>query len=220
MKIHKAGYSVILVYALIAISIILLLIYFKVSKYILYPAEAAFFILFMFIIRFFRSPKRNIVFGNNQVIAPADGKVVAIEEIDEKEFINGKCIQISIFMSIWNVHINWAPVLGKVLSTNHFNGRYMAAWLPKSSEENERQITLIESINSGKILVRQIAGAIARRIITYVDKGDEIKTGKQLGFIRFGSRVDVLIPVNSDIKVKLNDKVKGGESLIAELFNK
>ncbi len=219
MKIHKAGYDVILVYALIAISIVLLLIYFNVSRYILYPASIAFFILFSFIIRFFRSPKRNISISNNQVIAPADGKVVAVEEVDEKDFINEKRIQISIFMSIWDVHINWIPVLGKVLSTEHFSGRYMAAWLPKSSEENERQITLIESVNSGKILVRQIAGAIARRIITYVDKGEEIKIGKQLGFIRFGSRVDVLIPVNSDIKVKLNDKVKGGESLIAELPN-
>jgi phosphatidylserine decarboxylase len=120
-------------------------------------------------------------------------------------------------MSVWNVHINWLPVLGKVVQALHFNGRYMAAWLPKSSNENERSVVVIETKNSGKILVKQIAGAVARRIITYAKPNDEIKAGDQLGFIRFGSRVDVLLPLGSEIKVSLNDKVTGGKTLLALL---
>lgn len=215
MKIHKAGFGVIFVALLIMAGVIFSLIFFNSHSIILNSIGIAFFLLLLFLIRFFRFPKRNINFSKNDVMASADGTIVAIEEVFEDEFIKDKCIQISIFMSIWNVHINWLPVLGKVLHTRHCSGKYMAAWLPKSSSENERAITIIESINSGKILVKQIAGALARRIITYAKEGDVVKAGDQLGFIRFGSRVDILIPVGSDVKVKLDEKVIGGITLLA-----
>lgn len=217
MKIHKAGYGVILVALMIMSVIIFSLIFLNSHIIVLYSVGTVFFLLLAFIIRFFRSPIRNINFNENQVIASADGTIVAIEEVMEDEFIKDKCIQVSIFMSIWNVHINWLPVQGTVIHTRHCSGKYMKAWLPKSSHENERALIIIESINSGKILVKQIAGALARRIITYAKENDIVEVGNQLGFIRFGSRVDVLIPVGSNIKVKLNDRVVGGESLIAEL---
>ncbi len=217
MTIHKAGYSVILFLIFIITLIMVPLILFKVPNIVLYIASSALFILFLFVVRFFRSPNRKIEFTENMVIAPADGKIVAIEEITENEFIKGNCIQVSIFMSVWNIHINWYPVLGKIVRSLHFSGKYMAAWLPKSSSENERAITIIENPKAGKIVVKQIAGAVARRIITYANENAPITAGEQLGFIRFGSRVDVLIPVNSKIKVSLNDKAVGGITLLAEL---
>ncbi len=216
MRIHKAGIGVLLVAAGIFSLIVSLLAIIHVNSIVLYSLSTGLAILLLFMLWFFRNPKRKITINENQVIAPADGKIVVIEEIFEDEYIKDKCIQISIFMSIWNVHINWMPVLGKVLQTLHFNGRYMAAWLPKASTENERSVILIETKSAGKILVKQIAGALARRIITYVKQNDSIMAGDQLGFIRFGSRVDVLIPVNSNVKVNLNDKVTGGKTLLAE----
>ena len=216
MRIHKAGIGVLLVAAGIFSLIVSLLAIIHVNSIVLYSLSTGLAILLLFMLWFFRNPKRKITINENQVIAPADGKIVVIEEIFEDEYIKDKCIQISIFMSIWNVHINWMPVLGRVLQTLHFNGRYMAAWLPKASTENERSVILIETKSAGKILVKQIAGALARRIITYVKQNDSIMAGDQLGFIRFGSRVDVLIPVNSNVKVNLNDKVTGGKTLLAE----
>ena len=156
MKIHKAGYGVIFVALLIMAGITFSLIYFNSHSIILYSIGIVFFLLVLFIIRFFRSPKRNINFSENDVMASADGTIVAIEEVFEDEFIKDKCIQISIFMSIWNVHINWLPVLGTVIHTRHCSGKYMAAWLPKASTENERSVTLIETKSAGKILVKQI----------------------------------------------------------------
>ena len=217
MKIHKAGYSVIFVAILIFAVIFFSLVAFNSHIIALYTIGFALVLLLAFVIRFFRSPNRTINIEDNHVIASADGVIVAIEEISEDEFINKKCIQVSIFMSVWNVHINWLPVLGKITHTCHYSGKYMAAWLPKSSHENERAITIIETINSGKILVKQIAGAIARRIITYTKEGDVVEAGNQLGFIRFGSRVDVLLPVDSKIRVKIDEKVIGGITLLAEL---
>ncbi len=217
MKIHKAGYGVILILLFIELLLGGLLSMMQITPALFYSAIAILLLLLIFVVRFFRFPDRNITFTGNQIVAPADGKVVVIEEVNEDEFIKEKRIQISIFMSVWNVHINWLPVLGKVVQSLHFDGRYMAAWLPKSSSENERAVVVIESMNWGKILVKQIAGAMARRIITYAKENDEVKPGNQLGFIRFGSRVDVLIPVNSDIKVELNQKVTGGLTILAEL---
>ena len=216
MRIHKAGIEVILVAIVLFLLIIGLLIIIQVNPIVLYSTSTSLSILLLFILTFFRNPKREITINENQVIAPADGKVVVIEEVFEDEYIKNSCIQISIFMSVWNVHINWQPVLGKVLESIHFNGRYMAAWLPKASTENERSITIIETKLAGKILVKQIAGAVARRIITYANQNDSISAGDQLGFIRFGSRVDVLIPADSNIIVSLNDKVTGGKTLLAE----
>ncbi len=217
MKIHKAGIGVILVAVLLFSLIVVLLLALKVHPIVINVVGIVLSLLLLFVFRFFRKPMRKIKIGDNEVIAPADGKVVAIEEIYEDEFIKGKRIQVSIFMSVWNVHINWLPVLGKVVQSLHFSGRYMAAWLPKSSSENERSVVVIETKNAGKILVKQIAGAVARRIITYAKTDDIIYEGKELGFIRFGSRVDLLLPLNSSIKINLNDKVVGGKTLIAEL---
>jgi len=217
MKIHKAGFSVILVFLLIIFTVIFSLKLLISNVAIIYIVGGALLILLMFIIRFFRLPKRNIDFSDTQIVASADGTIVAIEEVEEHEFINKKCIQISIFMSIWNVHVNWLPVLGRIVHTRHCDGRYMAAWLPKSSDENERSLTVIETVNFGTVLVKQIAGALARRIVTYAKEGDEVKVGTQLGFIRFGSRVDLLIPLEANVRVKLNDKVIGGETLLADI---
>lgn len=217
MKIHKAGFGVILVTLLICAAILTLQVFFNAHKLVIYITSGACTLLLLFVLRFFRKPNRKIEISEKQVIAPADGKIVAIEEVEENEFIKDKRIQVSIFMSVWNVHINWLPVLGKVLKSLHFSGRYMAAWLPKSSTENERSVVVIETLNSGKILVKQIAGAVARRIITYAKDNDSINAGDELGFIRFGSRVDVLLPVDSKINVKIEDKVTGGKTLLAEL---
>lgn len=217
MKIHKAGYSIILVAFLLFAFIIALLAYLKTTILILYPLSFAFLLLFIFILRFFRKPNRKINFTENEVFAPADGTIVTIEEVEENDFIKEKRLQISIFMSIWNVHINWFPVIGKVIQSLHFDGRYMAAWLPKSSHENERSVVVIETKHAGKIMVKQIAGALARRIITYAKPEQECSSGKELGFIRFGSRVDILIPVDSKIHVAMNQKVTGGLTKIADL---
>ncbi|PKP11749.1 MAG: phosphatidylserine decarboxylase family protein [Bacteroidetes bacterium HGW-Bacteroidetes-4] len=217
MKIHKAGYSIILVAFLLFSSLIALLVYTNARAIVFYPLLTFFILLFAFVIRFFRKPKRNIQFNEKEVFAPADGTIVTIEEVEETEFIKEKCIQVSIFMSVWNVHINWFPVIGKIIQLLHFDGRYMAAWLPKSSHENERSVVVIETVNSGKILVKQIAGALARRIITYAKPNDACQAGQELGFIRFGSRVDILLPLGSTIHVNLDQKVTGGLTKIADL---
>ncbi len=215
MKIHKAGYSVIAVIALIQIALWTGLFFLTSNHTLQLAVGIAFLLLLCFVVRFFRSPKRNIEFSADEVIAPADGKVVVIEEITDS-FTGEKRMQLSIFMSVWNVHINWLPVLGKIVSAQHFSGNYMRAILPKSSEENERAVTLIEpKSGKGTIVVKQIAGAVARRIITYVKANDHCEAGKQLGFIRFGSRVDILLPSDYVIDVHIGDKTTGGITRIA-----
>ena len=151
------------------------------------------------------------------VVAPADGVVVVLEEVLEDEYFHDKRMQVSIFMNIFNVHANWFPVAGKVLHVNHQHGRYMAAYLPKSSTENERSTIVIKAENGQEVLVRQIAGAVARRIVTYAEVGDECQIDEHMGFIKFGSRVDVYLPLDSDIKVKLHDKTTGDLTEIARL---
>ncbi|MBI9068576.1 MAG: phosphatidylserine decarboxylase family protein [Salinivirgaceae bacterium] len=217
MRIHKAGFGIIAIAFVLFGGMIGGLYCFSSSTLLLSIVTIVLSIVMLFILRFFRHPKRKIQFTENEVFCPADGKVVVIEEIDEKEFIKDKRIQVSIFMSVWNVHINWFPIIGKVLNSAHFNGRYMAAWLPKASVENERSVVIMETIKGEKIMIKQIAGALARRIITYSTGDKIVKPGDQLGFIRFGSRVDVLLPLNSKIMVELNQKVKGGITKLAEL---
>lgn len=217
MTIHKAGYSVIAVFLLILGTINTLLYAFEVHKAIFIPVLIASTLILLFVLRFFRFPNRNVVLSDNNIISPADGTIVAIEEVEENEFIKDPRIQISIFMSVWSVHINWFPILGKVIKTQHFSGRFMAAWLPKSSTENERALTLIKPEKTGEIVVRQIAGAVARRIITYAQPEQKIERKAHLGFIRFGSRVDVLMPKDFKPTVVLNQKVKGGLTEIAVL---
>ena len=217
MKIHKEGYTTIgLSFLILAIIVILLHIF--LSEYIIikYSLDAAFIILFLLIVYFFRLPKREITLCNEHIISPADGKIVVIEEVTENEYLKDKCKQISIFMSPLNVHCNRYPCSGNIVYSKYHPGSYLVAWHPKSSEENERTTVVVEN-KKGKILLRQIAGALARRIVCYAVVGETITQGQELGFIKFGSRVDLFLPLNSKIKVELGQAVKGGITVIAEI---
>ena len=169
------------------------------------------------VIRFFRIPKRELVHNANQIIASADGTIVVVEKVFEPEVLNQECIQISTFMSPNNVHVNRYPVGGKVVYTNYHSGKYLIAKHPKSSTLNERTTICIETESGQKVVVRQIAGALARRIVCYAKEGDQVTQGAELGFIKFGSRVDLFIPLDSTVHVDLEDKVKGGLSILASL---
>lgn len=175
------------------------------------------FILFVLIVQFFRVPNRLLTTGDTQVIAPADGKVVVIEETNESEYFKARRRQVSIFMSPLNVHVNRNPVSGVVRYFKYFPGKYLVAWHPKSSTENERTTVVIETATGVQVLLRQIAGAVARRIIWYVKEGQPVKQGEEFGFIKFGSRVDVFLPLDADIKVNIGDVTKGGVTVLAEL---
>ncbi len=174
--------------------------------------------LFLLAVNFFRSPKRRFT-GNreNVVVSSADGKVVALEEVFEDEYLHERCIQLSVFMSILNVHANWFPVDGEVVYTTHHPGRFMAAYLPKSSTENERSTVVIRTAGGQQILMRQVAGAMARRIVTYAKAGDEANIEDHMGFIKFGSRIDLYLPLGTDITVALGDKTTGGITQVARL---
>jgi phosphatidylserine decarboxylase len=174
-------------------------------------------ILYLLVLQFFRNPKRYTEINHQHVIAPADGKVVAIEEIEEPEFFKKKMIQISIFMSPLNVHVNRYPISGIIKYAKYHPGAFLVAWHPKSSTLNERTTVVTESPGGHQIMYKQIAGALARRIIMYPKKGDKVLQGKDSGFIKFGSRVDVVLPVDANILVKVGDRPKGGEHVLAEL---
>jgi len=174
-------------------------------------------VTFCFFTYFFRISNRILIADDNYVIAPADGTVVVIEPVFEDIFFHEERMQVSIFMSVFDVHANWFPISGKILHVSHQNGRKMAAYLPKSSTENERSSVVIEAKNGQKILVRQIAGALARRIVTYAKEGEEAKINKQLGFIKFGSRVDMFLPMDAEILTELHEDTIGNETIIAKL---
>ena len=167
------------------------------------------------ILQFFRNPKRVTPVNSNQVIAPADGKIVVLEETVEHEYFKDKRIQVSIFMSPFNVHVNRYPISGEVKFTKYHPGKFLVAWHPKSSTENERTTIVVESEKTGPILLRQIAGAVAKRIVLYAKKGEQCSQGHDMGFIKFGSRVDLFLPLDAKINIKINDTVKGGQSIIA-----
>ena len=173
--------------------------------------------ILIIILQFFRKPLFNIEKNDSILLAPADGKVVVIEEVEEPEFFKDKRIQVSIFMSPFNVHINRNPVTGIVKYAKYHPGLYLVAWHPKSSTENERTTVVYERANGMQLLMRQIAGALARRIVYYVKEGDKVEQGEEMGFIKFGSRVDLFLPLGTKIEVKLNDVVKGGKTSIATL---
>ncbi len=174
-------------------------------------------VFWVFFIMFFRHPKRTCNAAENQIVAPADGKVVVIEETTEEEYFKDKRIQVSIFMSPLNVHVNWFPTSGTVTYYKYHKGKFLVAWHPKSSTLNERTTTVIKRADGTEILVRQIAGAVARRIVNYVTINDKAEVGKQFGFIKFGSRLDVFFPVGTDIKVELEQMVKGTNTVLANL---
>jgi len=177
-------------------------------------------ILFFFlIIQFFRNPRRATNHNNEHIIAPVDGKVVAIEEVYEKEYFKDKRLQISIFMSPINVHVTRHPVGGKVTYSKYHPGKFLVAWHPKSSEENERTTVVVKNDTAGEILYRQIAGALAKRIVNYAEADTEVVQGSDSGFIKFGSRVDVFVPIGTKVNVEINQKVKGGVSVIADVVS-
>jgi len=214
MIIHKEGFkilTVLLLFLLILNTGLTVLLKSTLIFVILVPISL---ILFILTASFFRNPKRKCFLHDNAIIAPADGKIVAIEEVEENEFIKTKCIQVSIFMNLHNVHINWFPVNGKIIESYYKPGLFMAAYLPKSSTDNERTSTLIQCNNGKQIAVNQVAGAIARRIVCYAKQNNSIKQGEQLGFIKFGSRVDLYLPSDTRIDVKLEQKVRGNQTVI------
>ncbi len=187
---------------------------FAILKYLIWAVLVVFTYL---IIQFFRVPTRTPNAGEKDIISPADGKVVAIEVVEEPEFIKGQAIQVSVFMSPLNVHVNWYPLSGQVVYEKYHPGKFLVAWHPKSSTENERTTVAVQNNDGTTVLFRQIAGALARRIKYYAKTGDTAKQATEFGFIKFGSRVDVFLPVNAEVKVKIGDKVKGIESILATL---
>ncbi len=218
MTIHKEGY-ISLIITIVFLGIINLLAnYFLPNHQLLsYLLLGISLILFLVVLQFFRSPNITTIIGENLIIAPADGKVVVIEETVENEYFKDKRIQVSIFMSPINVHINRNPMSGLVKFAKYHPGLFLVAWHPKSSTENERTTIVVENSNKVSILFRQIAGALARRIVFYIKEGDEVKQSEEFGFIKFGSRVDVYLPLGTTIKVGLNEVVQGGRTIIAEL---
>ncbi|WP_299251433.1 phosphatidylserine decarboxylase family protein [uncultured Lacinutrix sp.] len=213
---HKEGHKIIVITFIIVIASYLAADFINIAwlKYLVFATLAVFLYL---ILQFFRNPKRNTVNNNNHVLSPVDGKVVVIEEVFEKEYFKEKRLQVSVFMSPLNVHVTRYPINGKVLFSKYHPGKYLVAWHPKASEENERTTVVVENETYGKVLYRQIAGALAKRIVNYAKVDDTAVQGSDSGFIKFGSRVDLYLPLDTKIKVKLNEKVKGGESIIAEL---
>lgn len=195
------------------------LLFFDGRSMVLIPLMAVSLVVFLLILQFFRNPKRSLSRSDRYIICPADGKVVAIERTTESEYFKDERLQVSIFMSPFNVHANWYPMSGKIRFLRYHAGKKLVAWHPKSSTENERTTIVIEKENKTQILVRQIAGALANRIVCYPHEGDMVRQSTELGFIKFGSRVDLFLPVSSEINVHLNQKVKGGVDVIAELHS-
>ena len=215
MKIHKEGYSILLWTVAVLVAINLLVAW--LSPILLPFVGLAAFILFLLVLQFFRDPTRTIQNSdNNLVYAPADGKVVVIEETEEPEYFKDKRVQVSIFMSPTNVHVNRNPISGKVNYFKYHPGKYLVAWHPKSSTENERTTVVIGN-DSAEILLRQIAGAMAKRIKNYLNVGDQVEQGSEMGFIKFGSRVDLFLPLDAKIEVEIGQKVKGNKTVIATL---
>ncbi|MDR1343951.1 MAG: phosphatidylserine decarboxylase family protein [Tannerellaceae bacterium] len=220
MKVHKEGTGLLL--ALFSCLFLFNLVLYNTNGKctLFYYTSFVSVVIFLLVLNFFRSPVRRFPFDSEGlVIAPADGTIVAIEEVNENEVLHKSCIQISIFMSVFNVHANWFPVNGTVKHVSHRRGRFMAAYLPKSSVENERSSVLITTNCGREILARQIAGAMARRIVTYAREGESCHVDEHLGFIKFGSRVDVYIPAGSEILVDMDQKVTGNQTPIARLKN-
>lgn len=218
MKVHKEGTGLLLTLFSCLFLLNLVLYHTNGKCPLFYSSSFISVVFFLLVLNFFRSPFRRFPFDSEGlVIAPADGTVVAIEEVKEHEILRKPCIQISIFMSVFNVHANWFPVNGTVRHVSHHKGRFMAAYLPKSSVENERSTILITTKCGKDILTRQIAGAVARRIVTYAREGDPCHVDEHLGFIKFGSRVDVYIPLESEVLVGMDQKVTGNQTPIARL---
>lgn len=216
MTIHKEGRTLLFVLLIVFVGIIWVSDYYfsDVVRNIIIGAYGIFYLI---ILQFFRNPVFSVTKDTSHIIAPADGKVVVIEEVEEPEYFKGKRKQISIFMSPFNVHVNRMPVSGSISYYKYHPGKYLVAWHPKSSTENERTTVVAKMSNGTEVLFRQIAGALARRIKCYVQQDQKLEQGQEFGFIKFGSRVDIFLPLDAVINVKIDDVTKGGRTVIAEL---
>ena len=216
IRFHREGYTIIFITFSIVIAGVLLadnyIDHLLVSKAI----QVVLFIFLILILQFFRNPRRSTPINDDAIIAPVDGKIVVIEEVEEPEYFNDKRLQVSIFMSPINVHVTRYALGGTVSYSKYHPGKYLVAWHPKSSTENERTTVVVKNKSFGEVLYRQIAGALAKRIVNYAKEGDEVIQGSDAGFIKFGSRVDLFLPLNTNVKVNIGDAVKGGVQVIAE----
>ncbi len=212
---HKEGYKIILIASVILLVAILTIDKFINIDWLRITFSSICIVFYILVLQFFRNPKRNTIINDNSVISPVDGKVVVIEEVEETEFFNDKRLQVSIFMSPLNVHVTRYPISGDVVFSKYHPGKYLVAWHPKASTENERTTIVVKNKSIGEILYRQIAGAVAKRIVNYAKVNQKVIQGTDAGFIKFGSRVDLFLPLDSKINVTLNQKVKGGEAVIA-----
>lgn len=220
MKINKEGYGILAytaaIFIVIMLAAVFLLPIIGSQIWVLWVLIGVLVTLFFFVACFFREPKRERITDRDVVFAPVDGRVVVVEEVEETEFLNERRIQVSVFMSIANVHVNWYPVGGKVVYTKYHPGRFLVAWHPKSSTENERMSTVVDN-GKCKILFRQIAGLVARRIVNYAKVGDVAEQNTKFGFIKFGSRIDMFLPLDAEILVVPGDRVRGTQTPIAKL---
>ncbi len=216
MRIHKEGFFI-LGSSLLLMVVFVIILWMWLASLGLILGFAIAVPIYAFLLRFFRVPKRIISPNSNTIFSPADGKVVAFEVVDEPEYLKTRCMQVSVFMSVWNVHVNWFPFSGKVAYYRYHPGKFLVAWHPKSSTENERTTVVIERNDGVKVLFRQIAGLVARRIICYAKEGEAVSQFQEMGFIKFGSRVDLFLPLDAEIKVALNQKVTGNITEIASI---
>ena len=213
---HKEGFSlIILFFILVAADVVMLEVLLDDSSSLKSILQIFSLIIFVFILWFFRNPKRNIIRNPELILSPADGKVISIKEVDELEYFKDKKLQISIFLSPLDIHVNRYPVSGEILYSKYHKGNYLVAWHPKSSEKNERTTIVIKNKKFGEVMYRQIAGAVARRIVNYAKVNSNVEQGDDSGFIKFGSRVDLFLSKDSNLKIKVGDKVKGGLTIIA-----
>jgi phosphatidylserine decarboxylase len=212
---HKEGGKIILIATTLSVAILLLSKEFIANFWVLKSIQIIVLFFLILILQFFRNPKRTVEINDNHIIAPVDGKVVVIEEVFEGEYFKDKRMQVSIFMSPINVHVTRYAANGKIKFSKYHPGKFLVAWHPKASEENERTTVVIENRVFGEILYRQIAGALARRIVNYAEEGMQVVQGEDAGFIKFGSRVDLFLPLGTQIDVKLNQKAVGGKTIIA-----
>ena len=214
---HKEGFKIILITIFASIAIALAAEFLIESVLITRIILVAVIVVFVLIMQFFRNPKRTFYSDDNKIVSPVDGKVVVIEEVFEKEYFKDKRLQVSVFMSPLNVHVTRHPINGDVKYSKYHPGKYLVAWHPKASEENERTTVVVENKSIGAVLYRQIAGALAKRIVNYAEEGQTVIQGSDSGFIKFGSRVDLYLPLGTQLDVTLNQKVKGGLTTIANI---
>ncbi|MDM1296787.1 phosphatidylserine decarboxylase family protein [Sphingobacterium sp. N143] len=216
MKFHKEGYTTLAIAILIIFIINAVADYYDASQYVKWFIYALSAFLFITVVQFFRSPRKVVVPQDGTILCPADGKVVVIEETEENEYFHDKRIQVSIFMSPVNVHVNRNPISGIVTFFKYHPGKFLVAWHPKSSTDNERTTVVVKDNAGREVLFRQIAGALARRIVWYVKEEDKVVQGDEFGFIKFGSRVDLFLPLGTEINVNIGDKVTGAKTIIGK----